>query len=568
MNFYRFLLLGGLTVSGVQAALRNGVLKLDGPPSLPINASHPLHPALASFSIETAFFISYTGNVSQPNSLTRNLLENLKSRTGHPAEIRIGGITADSTYWNASQETALFNFIDESGALQNTTIGPGFWEAVKDLLPDGTEVTVNLDLQDLDYQGALSVALSGARALGPEQLVGLEIGNEPDHYLSFTPENYTAIWRTWSKNISAALKYTTPKFQIGATVEDPLWPFDAPGADRQLDCVSALKAGANSENTVKSCSEHTYQYSVCDPPRIAVATLPNLVNHTRLGMYLDLWQPRIHFIRDALGPDSFVIGEYNSVSCSGKDGVSNTFGQALWLLDTTFYAASLNVSRMYIHQGGPLALQSSTQLNHGGLSRYNLWFPVDNLNGPVQVFPSYSTYLFVTETLGHSKTLRIANIYPGRQSNGSTITTAGGDTSAGQFVAYGFWDTQSSSGSRFPSKLALINMQIFNQTQSEERPSVVFDFSSYLPTPNTPVTARRLQAPGADVKTGNQTLWAGQTFAKTGLAEGVLREERVTGGKITLEASEAALLVFGTPSPGASTNTPVNGARSVLPLKL
>lgn len=31
-------------------------------------------------------------------------------------------------------------------------------------------------------------------------------------------------------------------------------------------------------------------------------------------------------------------------------------------------------SRLYIHQGGPLALQSATQLNHGGLSLYNLWF--------------------------------------------------------------------------------------------------------------------------------------------------------------------------------------------------
>src|SRR5690606_19673468 len=50
-------------------------------------------------------------------------------------------------------------------------------------------------------------------------------------------------------------------------------------------------------------------------------------------------------------------------------------------LDTTLYAASINISRcdpsndiqkirltcprMYIHQGGPLALQSRTQLNHG-----------------------------------------------------------------------------------------------------------------------------------------------------------------------------------------------------------
>jgi hypothetical protein len=110
-------------------------------------------------------------------------------------------------------------------------------------------------------------------------------------------------------------------------------------------------------------------------------------------------------------------------------------------------------SRMYIHQGGPLALQSNVQLNHGdatidssaiipklnhrqtpGLSFYNLWsltivvhfntMPDWSTQVPNQQFewphPSVSilsAYLFVAETLGCSKSLRIANIYPGWQVN-------------------------------------------------------------------------------------------------------------------------------------------------------
>lgn len=118
-------------------------LVVPGPASLPFTASHTLHPALGSFSIETAFFEEFVGNVTAPNTLTRNLLENLKSRTGTPAQIRIGGITADSTYWNASLDVSLFNFVDSKGALQNTTIGPGFWESVK-LLPKDTKIIMNL----------------------------------------------------------------------------------------------------------------------------------------------------------------------------------------------------------------------------------------------------------------------------------------------------------------------------------------------------------------------------------------------------------------------------------------
>jgi hypothetical protein len=118
-------------------------IKLKGPPSLPPDASPPLNPALGSFSIETAFFEEFFGNETSPNTLSLNLLQNLKARTGVPPEIRIGGITADSTHWNASQQVALSNFIDSTGALHNTTLGPAFWRSVG-LLPTGTKITMNL----------------------------------------------------------------------------------------------------------------------------------------------------------------------------------------------------------------------------------------------------------------------------------------------------------------------------------------------------------------------------------------------------------------------------------------
>ncbi|KIK63165.1 glycoside hydrolase family 79 protein [Collybiopsis luxurians FD-317 M1] len=537
-----FTLLTGVATLAALASAANLTLKVAGPPSLPDTASHVLHPSLASFSFETAFFISYVGNTTSSNTLTRDLLENLNSRIGVPAEVRIGGITADSTVWDPSLDTAIFNFVDDTGALINTTIGPAFWDAARELLPEGTQVTVNLNLERLNFTGALSMAESAVKGL-PNQVAAFEIGNEPDHYLDFTAKSYSDIWEPWSKNISRALDFTTPKFQLAATADDPLWPYNTPAANAQLDCVSALAAGADNASTAEWCSEHTYQYSVCDPTRAAVATLPNLVNHTRLAEYLDLWQPRIISVREQLGSQAFVIGEFNSVSCSGHDNVSNTFGQALWLLDTTLYAASINVSRLYIHQGGPLALQSATQLNKGGFSFYDLWYPIENLNGPVQVFPAYSAYLFVAEAIGTSRTLQIANLYPGRQANGSSITTAGGDTTQGQLVVYGFWDDLQPSGSRFPTKLALLNLQIFNETQEETRPAASFDISSLLPNPETIITIRRLQAPGADTKLANVTTWAGQTF-ENGTASGTIVEERVQGGMVTVEASSAALIIL------------------------
>ena len=141
MNWANYLITLAL---GASASASNFNLTVSGPPSLPKTASHALHPSLASFSIETAFFISYVGNTTSPNSLTRILLENLKDRIGIPAEVRIGGITADATFWDPSLDTAIFNFVDDTGALINTTIGPAFWDAARELLPEGTQVTVNL----------------------------------------------------------------------------------------------------------------------------------------------------------------------------------------------------------------------------------------------------------------------------------------------------------------------------------------------------------------------------------------------------------------------------------------
>ncbi|KAG9308430.1 glycoside hydrolase family 79 protein [Chiua virens] len=516
------------------------LLTISGPASIPDQwTTPPLNRALASFSIETAFFEEYLGNVSYPNTLSLNLFQNLKERGAAP-QVRIGGITADSTTWNPSQDVGLYNYINASGALINTTLGPSFWNSVK-LLPESTRIVMTLDLESLNYTGALDMAKAAWTGLGPDIISRFEIGNEPDEYpLDFDAQNYTALWKPWSVNISNALDISYPEFQIGATVKDPLWPYNTSQARAQFDCVSALAAGANDGHTVKTCSEHTYQYSVCDPTRAAVATLPNLVNHTRLAGYLDLWQPRIHSVRSQLGSDAFVIGEFNSVSCSGRDNVSNTFGQAMWLLDTTLYAASINISRVYVHQGGPLALQSTTQLNHGGLSFYNLWYPVDNTNGPIQVFPAYSAYVFVSDLIGDSMSLQTVNIFPGRQVNGSSITTADGDPSAGQFSIYGYWDH---SNADYPAKLAILNLEIYNSTATYSRPNVTVDFSAYLSYPGQVVTARTMTAPGTDIKDANMTTWAGQTFT-TGVAEGELLEEYITSGQIDVAASSAVLITL------------------------
>lgn len=156
------------------------------------------------------------------------------------------------------------------------------------------------------------------------------------------------------------------------------------------------------------------------------------------------------------------------------------------------------------------------------------------------MFPAYSAYLFVSELIGGSRSLQAANIFPGRQSNGSSITTADGDPSAGQLSVYGYWDQQNA---KYPTKLAILNLEIYNSTATYPRPNVNVDFSAYLAYPGQTVTARTMIAPGAEIKYANMTTWAGQTFA-TGVAEGELVEEYITSGQIDVAASSAILITL------------------------
>lgn len=149
----------------------------------------------------------------------------------------------------------------------------------------------------------------------------------------------------------------------------------------------------------------------------------------------------------------------------------------------------------------------------------------------------------MTEAIGYSNSLRLSNIFPGRQADGSSVTTAGGDPSAGQISVYGFWDEKSTNSYDYPTKLALLNLELYSQTDTYPRPDTTVDISAYLPKNAQEVTVRWLTAPGSDVLSASLTTWAGQTFA-SGVAEGNIVEEKVSNGQVVVKASSAALVYW------------------------
>lgn len=76
----------------VFAAPTTSITNVDLSETVPIGASVPLE-AFVSFSIEFSSFIDYAGNISNPNTLSNNLLDSIAKYSGTKPYIRVGGNT-------------------------------------------------------------------------------------------------------------------------------------------------------------------------------------------------------------------------------------------------------------------------------------------------------------------------------------------------------------------------------------------------------------------------------------------------------------------------------------------
>ncbi|KZT29970.1 glycoside hydrolase family 79 protein [Neolentinus lepideus HHB14362 ss-1] len=484
----------------------------------PKNASRILDRSLASLSIEFSYLPSFGGNLSSPNLLTKALMEQLLKRTGVGPDIRPGGITADSTQFNPNASALEFDE-SPSGGIWRTTYGPAYYESLS-VFPISSKIVVDVNLGNNTVQFARDEIQAAVRYIGWDRIRALELGNEPDHFAggsrpsTWASSDYTAQFLGWTSVLSRNLSLPHDIFQAGSFAEDPT-------STAPMTTVSIIEEGVDSTGAIKIFSQHTYQYSTCDPARDAIATLPNLINHQNITAYLDLWKPQIAAAH-AVGKE-FVVGEYSSVSCSGKQNVTDTFGQALWLADTVLYGAFLNISRMYLHQGATLVLQSNQQANSPGFSWYDLWYPVEtDRYGAARASPSFVAYLLITEAVGSSGKSQI-----------SLIPTP----SHPQLAVYAIWDQSSLS------RIAVLNLAIRNVTASDEEKEaavVYINLSDYIEEGST-AKVKRMSAPGLDSKDSSAVTWAGQSY-ENGTASGVEVVETLEDGILSVQGSEGVLV--------------------------
>lgn len=490
------------------------------PAKAPSTASQVLDRRLASFSIEFSYLPTFGGNKTHPNKLTGEIMNRLVERTGVGPDIRPGGITVDSSIFDPNAP-ALNLSLSPSQGIWRTTYGPAYFESYL-IFPNTSRFILDVNLGNDSVAIAQQQIEAGFKYLGKDRIFSIQLGNEPDHYIysrtGWTSAAFTSTFLNWTSTLTKALNLPPRIFQANGFAEDPT-------SSAPMTTVSTINDGIDKTGVIKLFDQHTYQYSTCDPVRNAKATIEALVNHNNITAYLDLWKPQIAAAR-SLGKE-FVIGEYSSISCSGKQNVSDTFGQAMWLADTILYGASLNISRLYMHQGATLVLQSSQQANSPGFSWYDLWYPVPSERyGTARASPSFVAYLLVTEAVGKSGRSRLALI----QDSSLPPTLA----------VYAIWDP--SGRANGVARMVVLNMALRREGVAADEETVTVDVGKYVRNGKA-AQVKRMSSPGVESKDSDRITWAGQSYS-AGVPVGSEVVEQLSAGKVSVRGSEGVLITF------------------------
>lgn len=248
-------------VSG--SPLSTSPYKIPYPSNTP-NAAVSLPKTIASLSIETCYILDYLGDVDKANALSRRLLQNIQDLSGQPPIIRIGGHTQDVAQYCASCTTTLHNVFQPGNAEAiSVTFNKDLFTVLNANVPTKQQFIFGLNLGQDNISYPLAEVAAAETYLHKSRLLSYELGNEPDFYGAsqrappWNVQTYAAQIVQWIDEIAASTR-TSAGWQIGALAQLPKWQ-----GNFSLPEFNVLGVPSKIRN-VKSYSDHTYPYSVCD----------------------------------------------------------------------------------------------------------------------------------------------------------------------------------------------------------------------------------------------------------------------------------------------------------------
>lgn len=328
------------------------------PPAVPAFASISLASGGGALTIPPSYFgvsTEYWGLQLDGRHLAafEQVLARVHVRGGGPVVLRVGGDSADFTYWPRARETLA------PGTFRLTRA----WFARTATLVRQMNLRVIIDLNVIARSPAMAgrVARAALAYLPKGSVIGFEIGNEPDDYTQhlfrlvalspprlaaiaglkrYTPADYVQTFRSYAK----VLRRVAPHVPLlGPALASPA---------RNIAWLEALVAAK--PPGLAALTVHRYPLSAClkAPDRCSVPgfcfpTVQRLLSEASSAGLAQGLAPAARIARTAGLP--LRVDEANSVTCGGLRGVSNTFATALWLPDALLEMRRLGAASVNLH---------------------------------------------------------------------------------------------------------------------------------------------------------------------------------------------------------------------------
>ncbi len=308
------------------------VLTIGGPVT-----REPIPPGFLGLSFEYWAVPLYAGqNPRQVNPVFLQLIRNLAG--GEPPDLRIGGVTTDTTWWpipGASTPPGMVfglnrRWIDVIGALA----------AALD-----ARLILGINLEADSAQIAAAEARALIAGIGRGRIEALELGNEPELYGAFSwglsgvpgrssGYDFTAFEGDYSR-IARALPHVSLAGPTTGTVS----------------LFGDLAGFLSDEPRVAVATLHRYPLQRCfaTPSQAIYPTVAHLLAPNSSRSLADSVAAAVRIAHAHHLP--LRIDEMNSVSCGQHyvPGVTRSFASALWVLDALFEMARVGVDGVNIH---------------------------------------------------------------------------------------------------------------------------------------------------------------------------------------------------------------------------
>jgi hypothetical protein len=306
----------------------------------PVSGVPAIPPGFVGVSMEYQSAAVVAGPASNPDVVVQQLLAGMAP--GESPVVRIGGDSTDHAWYPAPglRDPDLHAF----------RITPGWLASLRTLaqaIHARMVLGINLEADNPRLSRVEAQAL--LNGIGRSSVQALEVGNEANLYSSLywyvTPAGVKVYGRPpgWD-----ATQYLDEFGAVARALPQSV-PLAGPalGAPRFMDQV--LEPLLASQPRLTTVTFHSYPLNRCFTPRSS-PMYPTIANLMKASSSRGLAAGDRGFAQAALTHgDVFRVDELNSVACSGKRGISNTFASALWVLDTLFAMAREGATGVNVH---------------------------------------------------------------------------------------------------------------------------------------------------------------------------------------------------------------------------